>query len=60
VCDQPTTQYERRLVSQEKCPRCRGALDTGWECTSCCYDAKPIADELNAEREAALNKHCPE
>ena len=40
---QPITQHERNLVAQDKCPRCRGELDTGWECTACGYDAMPIA-----------------
>lgn len=43
---QPTTQHERDLVAKNKCPRCRDSLDTGWECTGCGYDAKPIADQL--------------
>lgn len=30
----------------ERCPKpdCRGALDTGWECNTCGYDAKWIVD----------------
>ena len=43
--DQPTTQYERDMVAKHRCPRCRGDLDTGWECTDCGYDAMPIANE---------------
>jgi len=31
------------LVSQDKCPKCRGELDTGWECNNCGFDARPIA-----------------
>lgn len=31
------------LVSEGKCPKCGGELDTGWECNSCDFDARPIA-----------------
>lgn len=24
------------------CPKCGGNLDTGWECTKCGYDARPL------------------
>jgi hypothetical protein len=37
------TQYQREMVDNGMCPRCRGALDTGWECLECGYDAKCIA-----------------
>jgi formate dehydrogenase maturation protein FdhE len=40
---QEVTQYERDLVAADKCPRCKGPLDTGWECNDCDYDARPIA-----------------
>ena len=43
--EQPTTKYERELVARNRCPRCRGVLDTGWECTDCGYDAMPIAHD---------------
>jgi hypothetical protein len=36
----------RILIEQDKCPMCLGNLDTGWECNSCEYDAKPLADQL--------------
>ena len=26
----------------ELCPKCSGDLDTGWECNSCGYDARPF------------------
>lgn len=42
---QATTQHERDLVAREMCPRCRGSLDTGFECIDCGYDAMPIATE---------------
>ena len=34
----------RLLVSQDICPQCRGELDTGWECTTCQYDARWLAE----------------
>lgn len=43
--EQPTTRYETNMVAKDKCPRCRGQLDTGWECNDCGYDAMPIAQE---------------
>ena len=46
IDDQPITNHEFRLVTANKCPRCRGCLDTGWECTDCGYDAQPIAARL--------------
>lgn len=27
---------------QDKCPECGGALDTGWECNDCGFDALPL------------------
>jgi tRNA(Ile2) C34 agmatinyltransferase TiaS len=30
----------RSLARQDICPECGGALDTGWECNSCGYDAQ--------------------
>ena len=30
---------DRSLARRDICPRCGGALDTGWECNSCGYDA---------------------
>lgn len=44
MSEQPITRYERALVAQDICPRCRGELDTGWECLKCGYDAKWIID----------------
>lgn len=31
------------LVADDKCPKCGGELDTGWECNDCGFDAMPIA-----------------
>lgn len=53
TADQPTTRYERDMVAKDRCPRCKGALDTGWECTDCGYDAMPIAHE-SAEHDGHL------
>jgi tRNA(Ile2) C34 agmatinyltransferase TiaS len=30
------------LARRDICPRCRGELDTGWECNDCGYDARPL------------------
>lgn len=32
------------LVEEDVCPKCLGELDTGWECNSCGYDARPLVD----------------
>lgn len=31
----------RTLISEDRCPMCLRELDTGWECNSCGYDARP-------------------
>lgn len=41
-CDPPIREVLERSVVQDKCPRCGGELDTGWECNDCCYDARPL------------------
>ena len=46
---QATTQHERDLVAKDICPRCRGDLDTGWECNDCGYDAAQIAAERQSQ-----------
>jgi hypothetical protein len=33
----------RSLARRDVCPECGGALDTGWECNDCGYDAKTEA-----------------
>jgi hypothetical protein len=44
MVDQPLTEHQKNLVARDRCPRCRkGALDTGWECIDCGYDAQWIA-----------------
>lgn len=30
----------RKVNKLDRCPKCDGALDTGWECTVCGYDAR--------------------
>ena len=35
----PRTVLRRHLARQNVCPECGGALDTGWECNDCDYDA---------------------
>lgn len=37
----------RAKVQADKCPKCGGELDTGWECNDCGFDAMPF-----------LEKHC--
>lgn len=39
-------------VRDDKCPRCGGELDTGWECNRCGFDAFPIA--------LLINRNCSE
>lgn len=38
----PTDRHvlRRSLARRDICPECGGALDTGWECNECGYDAK--------------------
>ena len=36
----------RSLARRDICPECGGALDTGWECNVCGYDAKFEATEM--------------
>ena len=48
---QPLTNYQRNLVREDRCPRCRGQLDTGWECLDCGYDAEWIALAMSMEPE---------
>lgn len=33
----------RRLVAANRCPECREALDTGYECTECGFDAASLS-----------------
>lgn len=44
--DQPITEYQLMMVLHDKCPRCRGELDTGWECNRCKYDSRWLAEIL--------------
>lgn len=32
----------REMAKDDVCPECGGALDTGWECTDCSFDAMPL------------------
>lgn len=32
------------LVSADRCAKCLGHLDTGWECNDCGFDWKPWID----------------
>jgi hypothetical protein len=36
------------LVSADRCAKCLGELDTGWECNDCGYDWKPWMDASSA------------
>jgi hypothetical protein len=44
------------LISEDRCPMCLGHLDTGWECNSCGYDAKPWV-KIRRERNEAAHNH---
>lgn len=33
----------KKTVDDDKCPKCGGELDTGWECNDCGYDAAWVA-----------------
>ncbi len=41
--EEPIREVMERAVVQDKCPKCGGELDTGWECNDCGYDAKWLA-----------------
>lgn len=47
----------QQLAKRDVCPECGGALDTGWECNSCQYDARDLAYPPS---ERALDKKCPD
>lgn len=36
-------EYCEADASRDRCPECGGELDTGWECSNCGYDARPLA-----------------
>ena len=42
------------LISEDRCPMCLGELDTGWECNSCGYDAKPWV-KISRERNERIH-----
>ena len=47
----------KRLIDNDTCPECFGELDTGWECNSCGFDAKPEAySEIDKAREKFKKK----
>lgn len=56
-------ETHRTVNKLNRCPKCGGDLDTGWECTACGYDARPhvvmeeprilTAEKLREEAEAA-------
>lgn len=35
-------RLRQRAVERDICPECGGALDTGWECNECGYDARHL------------------
>jgi hypothetical protein len=43
------------LVSADRCAKCLGELDTGWECNECGFDWKPWIDASKAKHEATHN-----
>lgn len=44
------------LVSADRCAKCLGELDTGWECNECGYDWKPWIDASTAINDAAFDR----
>lgn len=40
----PFNPIKRKILKDEKCPKCGGGLDTGWECNDCGYDAAWAAE----------------
>ena len=56
-------EAHREVNMLNRCPKCGGDLDTGWECTACGYDARPdvvfeeprvlTAEKLREEAEKA-------
>lgn len=44
-------------AKNDTCPECAGALDTGWECNDCGYDARDLA---YPPHQRALDKRFPE
>lgn len=44
------------LVSADRCAKCLGELDTGWECNDCGYDWKPWMDASRAAYDAAHDR----
>jgi tRNA(Ile2) C34 agmatinyltransferase TiaS len=38
-------ELAEQYVANDICPKCYGSLDTGWECNSCGFDAKPLVRE---------------
>lgn len=47
----------RSLARRDICPECRGALDTGWECNDCGYDARAEATTIGAASPPAANEN---
>jgi hypothetical protein len=45
MSDEPKVVREilERDVVQDRCPKCKGELDTGWECNDCGFDAMYLA-----------------
>ena len=39
----PIREVLERDVVQDRCPKCKGELDTGWECNDCGFDARYLA-----------------
>lgn len=35
------TELRELDIQHDVCPECGGALDTGWECNDCGFDAMP-------------------
>jgi hypothetical protein len=45
-------ELDRAFATDDVCPKCLGELDTGWECNSCGYDARPSALSVESLEDA--------
>lgn len=47
-----TAEMREAYIVNERCPECGGDLDTGWECNTCEFDARPEALEIHERSKA--------
>lgn len=43
-------EHVEAMVADDQCPKCRGELDTGWECNDCGFDAMSIAKQIPVKK----------